>query len=53
MLADAVVESFDVTLKCLDTLHKRKRLDVGVLDKYVDMLPDRVKADPKKKLDHS
>ena len=53
LLADAVVESFDVTLKCLDTLHKRKRLDAGVLDKYVDMLPDRVKADRKKKLDHS
>ncbi len=53
ILADAVVESFDVTLKCLEALRKRNSLDASVLDKYVDMLPNRVKADPLKKLNHS
>ena len=43
LLADAVIGSYDVTLKCLDELQARCKLEEKTISEYFDMLPERIK----------
>lgn len=45
IIADAVLESYDVTLRCLDILVSRGALKDKAVDDYFGLLPDDVKRD--------
>ncbi len=45
LLADAVFESYDLTLHCLDQLITRRELSPETVNQYVDLLPSDLRRD--------
>ena len=43
LLSDAVFQSYDLALHCMDILEARGDADSGAIDAYVDLLPRAVR----------